>query len=240
MATTGLTRQIRSAGTRPAPSFWRAWLTAYAAIWTFMLAAGALVYALPGAPALARQLLALKLSAVHNPPPNVGLVLSIALNNTLRSIWPLALGPLGARRNRITRMLADGAVFANLLVPGLLVGGALGGYGLRVLPYLPHVPIEWAGIAVGASGWLVERQRPMRHSALVGALASLAGLLLCAALLEATLAPHRHRVSRPLTAYLDRRSRSFRCWPMPTPQAAITIHASVNQRLSEKGWPSLL
>jgi hypothetical protein len=206
MATAGLTGQIGSTGARPAPSLWHAGLTAYAGIWTFTLTAGAVVYAAPGGPALARQLLALKLSAVHNPPPTIGLVLSIALNNTLRSTWPLLLGPLGAQRNRITRMLADGAVLANLLVASLLVGGALGGYGLRVLPYLAHVPVEWAGIAVGASGWLIERQRPTRTSALVGALASLAVLLLCAALLEATLAPHRvesaemHRLSGPALA----------------------------------------
>lgn len=235
MATTELIRPACSAGARRATNIWRAWLTAYAAIWTFTLTASVLVYASPGGPALARQLLALKLTAAHNPPPNAGLVLSIAINNTLHAIWPFTLGPLGARRNRLTRTLADGAVLANLLVAGVLVGGALSGYGLRMLPYLPHVPLEWAGIAVGASGWLVERERPMRPSALAGALASLAGLLLCAALLEAALAPHRHRVSRPLAAYLDRQSRSFRCWPTPTPQATVMIHASISQLLSEKG-----
>lgn len=190
MATTELTGPARLADARHTPSLWRAWITAYATIWVFTLAAGALVYVLPGGPGLARQLLALKLTAAHNPPPTMGLVLSIATNNTLHAIWPLTLGPLGARRNRLTRTLADGAVLANLLVPGLLVGGALGGYGLRVLPYLPHVPIEWAGIASGTSGWLIEREQPMRTATRTGALLSSAGLLLCAALVEVLFTPH--------------------------------------------------
>lgn len=187
MAAAGLTRSIRSAEAERAPGLWRAWLTAYEAIWTFTLAAGAVVYAVPGAPSLARQVLALKLSAVHHSPPTVGLVLSIALNNMLRSIWPLMLGPLEARRNRLMRMLADGAVLANLLAAGLLVGGALGGYGLRVLPYLAHVPVEWAGIASGTTAWLIERRRPLAQRERAAISACTTVLLACAAICESCL-----------------------------------------------------
>jgi hypothetical protein len=100
--------------------------------------------------------LPLTLTAAHNPPPSLAGVLSIAINNTLRSVWPLTLGLIDAQRRRVTRLLADGAVLANLLVSGTLVGGAVGGYGVRVLAFLPHLPLEWAGLAMGAAGWAVE------------------------------------------------------------------------------------
>lgn len=168
-----------------------AWVRAYGLLWTFTLATALLVIVVPGAGAFARGLLHLKLSPAANPPPSIATVVSIVANNVLRSSWPLVLGPLGARRNRLTRTLADGAVLANLLVPGLLVGGALGGYGLQVLAYLPHVPVEWAGIAGGAAGWLAERTEGPHRTRRSTAIVYLTTLMMLAAAAETFLVPHR-------------------------------------------------
>lgn len=178
----------RPAAPRP-PSMWRAWAHAYALLWAFTLGSALLITITPGASVLARELLHLKLGASTNPPSSLAIVASIAANNMLRSSWPLALGPLGAGRNRFTRALADGAVLANLLVAGLLVGGALGGYGTRVLPYLPNVPVEWAGIASGTAGWFIERRRPLIQRERVAVSACTAALLICAAICESCLSP---------------------------------------------------
>jgi len=118
-------------------------------------------------------------------------VLAIACNNILHSVWPLTLGLLDLQRRRFTRLLADGAVFANLLVAALLVGGAIGGYGAHALAFLPHIPLEWAGIAVGAAGWAVERKRPLDQRTRTLGVALAAILLGCAAVVESFLVPHR-------------------------------------------------
>jgi hypothetical protein len=163
----------------------------YAGLWAATLGFAALVWLTPGAGSLARGVLRLSLSAAHNPPPSLGGALSIAANNVVHSAWPLSLGLIDAQRRPFTRLLADGAVFANLLVAALLVGGAVGGYGVQALAFLPHVPLEWAGIAVGAAGWAVERERPLDWRARVLGLALTAVLLGCAAVVESCLVPHR-------------------------------------------------
>jgi hypothetical protein len=208
VATAGLEHQGAAAtGARFGSDAWRAWLLVYTALWGFTLGTAILVWALPCGPAIAREVLRLTLSGAHNPPPSLAGVSSIAANNILHSVWPLSLGLIGAQRRRSARLLADAAVLANLAVAGLLVGGAIGGYGLRALPFLPHVPLEWAGIALGAAGWLVERERRFRgreherpfderEGLISGRLRALAagltvGVLICAASFESFLVPHR-------------------------------------------------
>lgn len=131
---------------------WQTWARVYALLWVFTLGSCVLVMVVPGGPALARGLLPLTLTAAHNPPPSLADVLSIAANNTLRSVWPLTLGIIDAQQRRVTRLLADGAVTANLLVSGLFVGGAIGGYGVRVLAFLPHLPLERVDLLLGRLG----------------------------------------------------------------------------------------
>lgn len=170
---------------------WWAWVRVYALLWAFTLGSCALVLVVPGGPALARGVLPLTLTAAHNPPPSLAGVLSIAANNTLRSVWPLTLGLVDAQRRRVTRLLADGVVLGNLVVSGLLVGGAIGGYGNRALAFLPHVPFEMAGFAVGAAGWIVEKKQPISHHWRCVASAFAVIVLTCSAIIEAFLTPHR-------------------------------------------------
>lgn len=175
------------------PELRRAWLPIYGALWEVTLASGLLVLLVPGARPVARELLGLSLTAAHNPPPSLGGVASIAANNILHSVWPLSLGLIDAQRHRFTRRLADLAVGANLVVAGVLVGSAVGGYGSRVLAFLVHVPLEWAGITLGSAGWTIERTGARRLSwhqrgLVFGATTTLQA---CAALVESLLAPHR-------------------------------------------------
>jgi hypothetical protein len=170
---------------------WRAWLVTYTTLWALTLAVAIVVCITPDAPALTRELLHLKLNADANPQPSIGVILSIAANNALHSTWPLTLGLLDAQRRRFTRTIADALALTNLLVPALLAGGALAGYGLRALPYLPHVPVEWAGIATGTTGWLIERHTPLTPRERTTWIALTIALLTCAASIETYLVPHR-------------------------------------------------
>ena len=109
----------------------------------------------------ARRLLGLALSAQRNPPPQVGHVLALAAHNIPIAAWPLLLGVIGAHRHRLATHVADGVLLACIIANTLPVGAALGAYGTAVLPYIPQLPLEWGGLALGASGWLVQRRRAL-------------------------------------------------------------------------------
>jgi hypothetical protein len=51
--------------------------------------------------------------------------------------------------------------------------------------------VEWGGLALGASAWLVQRRRALTVAEGLGLLALLAGVLLCSAALETVAVPHR-------------------------------------------------
>ena len=98
---------------------------------------------------------------------------------------------IGARHHRLGRKIADGVLLACIIVNTLPVGAALGAYGAPLLPYLPQLPLEWAGLALGASAWLVQRRRALTAREGLAVLALTAIVLLCAAVLETVAVPHR-------------------------------------------------
>lgn len=180
-----------------AASHWRlpiglrsAWLTAYAATWAVTLGSAALV-ALLGATAKApvRRLLRLRLEP--NGPPQLGHVVALAAHNIPIAAWPLLLGVIGAHHHRLGRKIADSVLLACIIVNTLPVGVALGAYGAPLLPYIPQLPVEWAGLALGASAWLLQRRRALAVPEGLALLALTACVLLCAAVLETVAVPHR-------------------------------------------------
>jgi hypothetical protein len=194
MAATELTERWRRRAVRrwlPAglPTLW---LHAYAGVWLATLAPTALVVLVGRPLALpARRLLGLALSAQRNPPPQVGHVLVLAAHNIPIAAWPLLLGVLGAHRHRLAMHVADGVLLACIIANTLPVGAAFGAYGTPVLPYIPQLPLEWGGLALGASGWLLQRRRALTASEGIGMLVLIACVLLCAAALETVAVPHR-------------------------------------------------
>lgn len=121
-----------------------------------------------------------------------GRVLRIALINFQLSAWPLLLGTRYTPR-WLTRRVADDLVVISLTVNSAIVGVAIGAYGWRIGPYLPHLPVEWAGFTVGTASWLVQRQSETELSGTRRGLlcALIAFVLVCSALVETTLVPHR-------------------------------------------------
>jgi hypothetical protein len=182
----------RIGGLRLAGGGAAAWVCAYAGIWTVsLLAAGVVAAAGQPATSLTQRVLGLRLSAQRNPPPDLGHILTVAAHNIPIAAWPLLLGLAGADRGRRARLLGDGAVIACILANTVPVGAALGAYGTPLLAYLPQLPLEWAGLALGVSSWLRQRRGSLTARERVRSLAAITGVLLCAALLEVVAIPHR-------------------------------------------------
>lgn len=129
--------------------------------------------------------------AQHNAPPRVGHVLWLAAHNIPIMSWPLLLGVLGVHRSRVARHVTDGVLLFLVTANTLPVGAKLGAYGLALLPYLPHLPLEWGGLALGASAWLVQRRTALTVREGLGLFVLIAGVLVCAAIVETVAVPHR-------------------------------------------------
>ncbi len=168
------------------------WLAAYTSVWTATVAP-AIIVRIVGRPLAApsRRALALTLSAQRNPAPHASHVLALAAHNIPIASWPLLLGLLGAEQHRLGKRVADGLLLACVAANALPVGVALGAYGTRVLPYLPQLPLEWAGLALGAAGWIAQRRSALANGQRLGLLVLIIVVLTCAAIMETVAVPHR-------------------------------------------------
>jgi hypothetical protein len=170
----------------------RAWAAAYAAVWAATLGFAVLVAA-AGAPLTTpvRRLLGLRLMASVNPPPDLSRVMALTAHNLPIAAWPILLGVLGAHRHRLTIRIADTVLLVTLTANVLPVGAALGAYGTALLPYVPQLPAEWAGLALGSGAWLVQRRAPLTVKEGVVWFALTGYVLFCAAVFETFGVPHR-------------------------------------------------
>lgn len=168
------------------------WLRAYVAIWIATIGFTALTVLAGGALSLAvRQGLGLRLTADATPGPSIERVLALAAHNIPIAAWPLLLGVVGAHRHRLSTRIADTVLIACMLANIAPVGAALGAYGAALLPYLPQLPLEWAGLALGASAWLVGRRRTLTFRERLVWFVLIVCALLFAAVLETVAVPHR-------------------------------------------------
>lgn len=168
----------------------KTWLCVYAGIWTLtlVLAAGAAVGTV-GVRASVRHLLGLTLEP--DPAPQLGHVLDLAAHNIPIVSWPLLLGVMGGHRSRLIRGFFDAMVGAWVFANALPVGAALGAYGTVLLPYVPQLPLEWGGLALGACGWLAQRREALSLREALGLFALIVGVVVCAAVVETVAVPHR-------------------------------------------------
>lgn len=169
---------------------WRAWLLAYLGVWTLTLTVGFLVAATDPLHSVLRALLELKLDPAITEAPRMSRAVALAVHNIPICCWPLLLGVVGAHRSRRGRRAADALVVVWLLVNVLPVGAALGGYGPPLIPYIPQLPLEWAALALGVSGWGSQRAHPLTVRAAVSLFAVAAVLLVAAGVVETFAVPH--------------------------------------------------
>jgi hypothetical protein len=181
MATTELTaRTTVLHGRRLAP--WTVFAAAFVGLCALTLAAA-------GIGELSR-LIAPRLHLRPHTEPSIRLALGTWAHNMRIAGWPLLAAALRMHRVRWRRRLVDAWLAISLVGNSVLVGAAIAAGGQRLLPYLVHLPFEWAAIALAASGWILASRRTMPGRQLAALTANFALLLAVAALLETYAVPH--------------------------------------------------
>jgi hypothetical protein len=160
-------------------------LRAFIALTAAVAASALLVALLPGAPAALRATLAFRLQP--EPASIVDAVGILAANAKAAGVL---IAGAALVRGRTSRLIFDVLLTAMLAGNMALVGAALGAYGPDLMPWLVHLPLELAGLAVPAGAYLhARRAGPCPHVLL--ATTAFAGVLLTvAALVETYLTPH--------------------------------------------------
>jgi hypothetical protein len=157
------------------------------AVWTLTATAALITTALPAAGQLARDDLRLALMPASAPPATR--ILDVALTNAVAAGWPLLLALLDGP-HRAIRAVHRALIVAWLAVNVIPVGAAIGAYGTRILPYLPHLPLEWTAIALALAGYLHARGRQAPGRVLLAPALGLAVVLIAAAAVETYATPH--------------------------------------------------
>src|SRR5262245_54659571 len=78
-------------------------------------------------------------------------------HNVPVALWPAALVLIGWPYLRGVRQAGDAIISVQLLSHGLFVGVAVGARA-DLWRYLPHLPLEWLGLALPAAAWLHARR----------------------------------------------------------------------------------
>lgn len=169
----------------------RAALAIYAALWTTTALAAAAVALTPGLARDARASLhGLGLDLRPHAATLHALLLTRLARNMAIAAAPTEWAAIGAGRCPRCRRVIDAILTATLLTDAAFVGVALGAFGVRLVAWLPHLPLEWAALAVGVLPWLAARRGQQRRVDLLAPLAVCFVLLLAAACVETWLTPH--------------------------------------------------
>jgi len=128
--------------------------------------------------------------------PSVGAIAGIFATNVRVLATPFLLIGFAFATGRRAVVIGDVIVAGILLANTLHVGLALGRWQGRLVPYLPHLPLEYLAAAVASAAWLNARrhpeQRPLRAlRTSAGYAAAAVTLLAVAAAVEVLLSPHR-------------------------------------------------
>ena len=128
--------------------------------------------------------------------PSAGAIAMIFATNLRVLAAPFLLIAFAFASSPRATVLGDAVVAGILVANGLRVGLAPGRWQVRLLPYLPHLPLECLAAAVASAAWLNARRRRDRRPlqalrANAGSAAVAVGLLAAAATVEVLLTPHR-------------------------------------------------
>ena len=144
--------------------------------------------------AAAIELAAPGLYSSQRPHPalhaKVGAITSIWLTNLRVLFAPFGLILLKAPASRAGRLIGDLLIACALGLTAIQVGLALGRWQDRLLPYLPHLPLEYLAAALAGGAWLTARQRQPAGGRVIAQAAATAGLALLAAAIEVLATPH--------------------------------------------------
>jgi hypothetical protein len=175
---------------------------------TALQRAGVLLIALTGLGTAAGALIP-GLAGTTRPHPTLtgstSDALGILASNIRVLAAPFLLWLLRVHSSRLRRASGDVIVLALAGVSAVTVGIALGRWRERLIPYLPHLPLEWAALIVAIAAWLLIRTGSASPRQLLALACSVVMLLCAAAAVETFATPHR-QVSSPNRADADHRS----------------------------------
>jgi hypothetical protein len=160
-----------------------------------LTAASGLCLAVLTASAAVASLVAIAAGASHTNPHDAiddspGAVAALFAHNAAVAWIPLGLAGLGWDRARGLQLTGDAVVLASLIANGGVVGYALARVGPELAAYLPHLPLEWAAIAVPAGAWrCLRRGYPGPRALLLQTLGLSATALVLAAVIEVYAVP---------------------------------------------------
>lgn len=155
----------------------------------------------------------------HTPPHptltgSVSDALNILSNNARLLCVPFLLAGVRFADSRPGRVIGDAAMIVLTAVSAVTVGIALGRWRGRLIPYLPHLPLEWAALTAAGAAWLLVRtgHAPTRQLVALGAVTLV--LLCAAAVVETWATPHLSERTRRRSIVdargLDRAGRLMR------------------------------
>jgi len=158
----------------PGPRTARTLAGCLAALWGLTILAALFVAATPALAANVRDMLALPLTAT---PGSAGEALDILTTNA-RVLGAIALAALSARHARPLVPALDLLVVTLAAGNATLVGAAIGAHGPPAAPWLAHLPIEWAALATGLTGYCQARRPTHLPAHTTGVLIALTAILL--------------------------------------------------------------
>lgn len=128
---------------------------ATAVLWITTFAVAVLTATVPGAPAALRDAFGFRL-ADHR---GVSLADAATYFTTNLRVTTSILVAAWVRPRCPAAALLDLTVAVMLAANVALVGAVLGAYGVAALPWLIHVPVEWAAVGVAVGGYAAARRR---------------------------------------------------------------------------------
>lgn len=156
-------------------------LSSYGLLWAGALLAAVLTLPLAG-----------QLHGVHGlhlaPSGGARMAAVIAVNNAREAAIPMLFSLLRVRRHWVI-VLGDFVVGGCLAANVALGGVALGTYGVGLLCYLPHWPLEWAAFALALTAWRRSRNGTRDPCELLLLALACASLLCAGALIETYTIP---------------------------------------------------
>jgi hypothetical protein len=134
--------------------------------------------------------------------PTLAAAAAILANNARVLALPYGLLILHLDAVRWGRLLGDALLAGVLAANAITVGLAIGRWQTRLVPYLPHLPLEWAAAGIATSVWVRtlathrrdpaggHAQAPGSHEHVIAAAITTLLLLTAAAAVEVLLTPH--------------------------------------------------
>jgi hypothetical protein len=157
-------------------------LRANAVLWGATLAVAVAVAALPGAAAAAREAFGFRFDATREGSWSDA---ATYFGTNLRVVSAVLLAAWARSRCRPLGPAFDALIATVIASNAALVGAAVGAYGPQTIPSLPHLPAEWAAVAVAIGLCLVARRAALSASDIVRSGLASSGLLAAAAVIEA-------------------------------------------------------